>query len=91
MNPLLAQCERALETQREEERGKEEERKGGVYKSSLLWLIHLGREDMVNEIHYHDILSSRVFCSVSIRKRLDHSKWLIMLGVIKIFTFSDTN
>ncbi len=50
MNPQLPRCERAQEAEREEERWKEKGR-GGVYKSSLLWLIHLGLEDMANKIH----------------------------------------
>ena len=58
MNPQLPRCERVEETKWERERERErwkKEGRGGVYKSSLLWLIHLGLEDMANKIHYADI------------------------------------
>lgn len=50
MNPQLPRRERVRETEREEERWRKKGR-GGEYKSSQLWLIHLGLEDMANKIH----------------------------------------
>lgn len=58
----------ALETHREEERWKKKGR-GGVYKSSMLWLIHLGLEDAANKIHWIDIQNPHVFSCMSIKSK----------------------